>query len=72
MPPKGPLTLASERRRAAVVEDILFLLDHREDPERIATRVGYKDRGTMERVLRRWGETELMQRLSADVTMLSE
>jgi hypothetical protein len=41
-----------------IIEDVRFLLDTGEDPERIAQRLGYSPR-SLERALDRWGEKDL-------------
>lgn len=43
-----------------IIEDIRFLLDAREDPARIAKRLGYAPH-SLERALHRWGQPELAQ-----------
>ena len=41
-----------------VIEDVRFLIAAREDPERIAHRLGY-NRQSLGRALHRWGENDL-------------
>lgn len=42
-----------------LIENVEFLLEHREAPERIATRVGYRTRGGLTRTLHRLGRRDL-------------
>ena len=51
-------------RRAAQIEDIEFLLDHGEDPERAAHRCGFTSAEGAEKLLRKWGRSDLASRLT--------
>ena len=51
-------------KRAAQIEDIEFLLDRREDPERAAHRCGFTSAYMAEKLLRRWGRADLAARLA--------
>ena len=50
-------------KRAAQIEDIEFLLDHGEAPERAALRCGFTSLDMAGRRLRTWGRADLADRL---------
>lgn len=51
-------------KRAAQTEDIEFLLDRGEDPERAAHRCGFTSAEGAEKLLRKWGRADLAARLA--------
>ena len=51
-------------KRAAQIEDIEFLLDRGEHPERAAHRCGFTSAEGAEKLLRKWGRSDLASRLT--------
>ena len=51
-------------KRAAQIEDIEFLLDHGEAPERAALRCGFSSAEAAGERLRKWGRSDLTARLT--------
>ena len=51
-------------KRAAQIEDITFLLDHGEHPERAAHRCGFVSVDSARDLLREWGRHDLASRLA--------
>lgn len=61
---------AYAQRRAAVIEDVEFLLGHGVGVDDIAPRVGYRDRDSLCTVLHRWGRSDLVERLVRSTTLV--
>ena len=55
-------------KRAAQIEDLEFLLDHREFPERAVERCGFTTLDSAIELIRRWGRNDLAMRLHALAT----
>ena len=53
---------AAAARRQAKLEDAEWIIGT-DTPENVAARLGYKDVGNLVQVLKRWGRTDLVERL---------
>jgi len=54
---------AAEARRTQRIEDVEWIVGT-DSPENVATRLGYKDLGSLLKTLRRWGRDDLADQLT--------